>query len=149
MGILDKVQIIVSALSNKSIDTIKSGLLLSNKLEISNDNYIRINGRNHLSDYYSIKDGEAIRDISLIKNVTFFKQEVSLNTVPQGIKLIIFRNKMIYFNQTLQSKIVKMLYNNLQAGTILIIGVKESLTNLFGTHEFSLIYSSESIYKHK
>ncbi len=149
MGILDKVQIFVSALSSSSIDTIKSGLLMSNKIEISNDNYIRFNGKNHLSDYYSIIDGEAIRDLSLIKNVTFFKQDVSLNPVPQGIKLILFRNKMIYFNQTLQSKIVKMLYNNLQANGILIIGVKETLSNLFGSHEFSLIYSSESIYKHK
>ena len=149
MGILDKVQISVSSLSNKSIETIKTGLLLNSKLEISSENYTRFNGKNQFSDYYTIIDGEAIRDVSLLNNVTFFKQDIALNPMPQGVKLVLFRNKMIYLNQTLQRKIVKMLYNNLMVGSTLIIGVKESLTNFFGTNEFSLIYSTESIYKRK
>lgn len=149
LGFLDHVQINVSSLSNKNIETIKSGLLLNNKIEISTDNYKRVNGKDDLAKYYSIMQDKAIRDISLLRNVTFFEQNVFLEPVPQGIKLILFRNKMIYYNQTLQSRILKMFYNNLPAGAILIIGTKESLNTFYGTHEFSLIDSSESIYKRK
>lgn len=149
MGILNNVQILVSSLSNKSIQTIKSGIMANSKIEISTDNYVRFNGKNKLSDYYTLTNGEVVRDVTLLKNVTYYKQEITLDRVPQGVRLVLFRNKMIYFNQTLQSRIVKLLYNDLPAGAILIIGVKESLNNFFGTHEFSLIYSSESIYKRK
>lgn len=149
MEILDKIQIVVSALSSKSIETIKSGLLLNNKLEISTDNYKRANGKDELSKYYTIKNGDLIRAGSLLKNVTFVKQDIFLEPVPQGVKLTFFRNKMIYYNQTLQSRILKMFYQNLSVGSYLIIGTKESLSTFYGTHEYSLVNSSESIYKHK
>lgn len=149
MGILENIHIIVSALSNKSIETIKSGLLDNNKLEISTDNYKRSNGKNELSKYYTIVKGEVIRDVSLLRNVSFINQNVFLEPVPQGVKLVLFRNKMIYYNQTLQSRILKLLYSNLPVGAILIIGTKESLSTYYGTQEFTLINSSESIYKRK
>jgi|SRR5208283_15091 len=149
MGLIDHVQIMVSALSDKSIETIKSGFLNNSKLEISTDNYIRVFGKDELTKYYLITKGELIRDETLLKNVTFFQQNIFLEPAPQGIKLIFFRNKMIYYNQTLQSKILRLLYNNLSVGAILIIGTKESLNTFYGTQEFSLISSSESIYKRK
>jgi chemotaxis protein methyltransferase CheR len=149
MGMLDKVQIIVSSLSDKSIETIKSGKFPSDKLEISNDNYVRANGQHNLSNYYSVINNQLIRDVSLIQNVTFFKQNTFLEPVPQGIKLILFRNKMIYFNQTLQTKILKIIQNASANGGLLIVGIKESLSCIYGNTEFALINDVESIYKRR
>ena len=149
MGLIDHVRITVSALSDTSIETIRSGQLQNNKLEISTDNYKRVFGKDELTKYYAIRKGELVRDVSLLKNVTFFKQNIFLEPVPQGIKLVFFRNKMIYYNQTLQSRILKLFYNHLTTNAILIIGTKESLNTFYGTQEFSLINSSESIYKRK
>jgi len=149
MGMLDKVQITVSSLSDKSIETIKSGKFQSDKLEISNDNYIRANGQATLSNYFSVVDNQLIRDVSLIRNVTFFKQNTFLEPVPQGIKLILFRNKMIYFNQTLQTKILKTIQKASANGGLLIVGIKESLSCIYGNTEFALINDVESIYKRR
>jgi chemotaxis protein methyltransferase CheR len=149
MGLLKKVQIIVSSMSNKSIETIKSGIFSNGKIEISTDNYIRANGKFDLSKYVVSRDGNSFRDVSLIENVNFFKQNVFLEPVPQGIKLIMFRNKMIYFNQTLQGRIFKTLYNAISPNGYLVIGTKESVNNYYGNNEFSQISKTESIYKPK
>lgn len=146
MDMLDKVQIVVSCLSDKSIETIKSGKLPESKLEISVDNYVRSNGKYDLYKYYN---AQLVRDISLIKHVTFFKQNTFLEPAPQGVKLVLFRNKMIYFNQTLQTKVLKTIYNSVSVGGFLIIGTKESLHYLYGNNEFSLINNMESIYKRR
>lgn len=149
MGMLEKVQILASSLSDKSIETIKSGVVQYHKMEISTDNYIRSNGEANLSDYYTTINGQIIRDTSLIKNVTFFKQNTFLEPSPQGVKLVLFRNKMIYFNQALQSRILKNLYQTTSQGCILIVGIKESLSCLYGNNEFTLINNMESIYKRR
>jgi chemotaxis protein methyltransferase CheR len=149
MGLLKKVQIIVSSMSNKSIDTIKSGYFANGKIDISTDNYIRANGEYELTKYMVSKDGMLFRDISLIENVDFFQQNAYLEPVPQGVKLIMFRNKMIYFNQTLQGRVFKTLYNAMSPNGYLVIGTKESINNYYGNNEFIQISKTESIYKPK
>ena len=149
MGMLEKVQILVSCLSDISIETIQSGIFPEQKLEISSDNYIRSNGSLDFTKYYTSSNGQFVRDISLIKGVTFFKQNTLLEPAPQGVKLVLFRNKMIYFNQTLQTKVLKTIYNSVSIGGFLVIGTKESLHYLYGNNEFSLINNFESIYKRR
>lgn len=149
IGLLEKIEILVSSMSDRSIETIKSGYFHDHKLEISTDNYIRSNGKLDLSNYYSISNGKIVRDTSLIKGVTFFKQDTFLEPAPQGIKLVLFRNKMIYFNQTLQSKVLKTIYNSVTTGGYLVIGTKESLHYLYGSMDFALINNMESIYKRR
>jgi chemotaxis protein methyltransferase CheR len=102
-----------------------------------------------LSKYYSTSNGKIVRDTSLIKGVTFFKQDTFLEPAPQGVKLVLFRNKMIYFNQTLQSKVLKTIYNSVATGGYLVIGTKESLHYLYGSIDFTLINNMESIYKRR
>jgi chemotaxis protein methyltransferase CheR len=149
MDMLGKVQICASCLTDRSIELIKSGVFESSKLEISDDNYTRANGHSSLSNYYKTNNGQSIRDISLIKDVTFFRQNTFLDPAPQGIKLILFRNKMIYYNQTLQSRIIKTLNNSSVIGGILVTGTKESLNTVFGGNEFTLTSISESVYKRR
>jgi chemotaxis protein methyltransferase CheR len=150
MGLLEKVQIIVSSLSETGIETIKSGIFQNYKLEISNDNYIRANGKNELSNYFtSTKDNNIKRDVSLIKNVVFFKQNVFLEPAPQNVKIVMFRNKMIYFNQTLQGRVLKTLYHVMATGSYLVVGTKESLNPYYGSSEFISVSKTESIYKAK
>jgi len=149
MDLLKTAQILVSSMSNKSIENIKSGIFSNGKLDISTDNYIRANGEFDLSKYLISKDGNMYRDVTLIENVSFFRQNSFLEPAPPGVKLIMFRNKMIYFNQTLQGRILKTLYNSMSPNGLLVIGAKESINNYYGNNEFYQISKTESIYKPK
>lgn len=149
INLLDKIQIIVSSISNKSINLIKSGIFNNAKIDISSDNYIRANGTKELAAYYQIQNNVITRNTELIKNVQFFKQNLVCEPLPQGIKLVFYRNKMIYFNQAFQWRVVKNIYNALSPGGMFIIGTKETLNNIYGSTEFDLISNNESIYKRK
>lgn len=149
LNLLDKVQIYVSSLSAKSIDIMSLGLLPANKLELCADNYIRANGTNDFSKYYKTENNTIIRDTSLIRNVVFSRQGMNPEPPVQGIKLILFRNKMIYYNQTFQSKVLRQLFNSLLPGGYIILGAKESINTVFGSSEFVLVNNAESIYKRK
>lgn len=144
-----KFQIYVSALSDKSIEVIKSGVINQSKLEISTDNYIRANGSSVFSDYFCDDKGMISRKTDLIKNVTFLKQDISLDNYPQAIKLVLYRNKMIYFNQVLQWKVVKNITQAMVTNGQFIIGTKETLGNIYGSTDFNLISDTESIYRKK
>jgi chemotaxis protein methyltransferase CheR len=146
LNLKDRVNIIATCVTEKLINTIKSGYFKLTKLEVSEENYKRANGKLQLSNYFKIINSVPCRDISLIENVTFIKQNINFDNSPQNVKLILFRNQMIYYNSSLQSRIVKTLSNSLTASGSLIIGTKE---NLAGFSEFSMVGDNESVYKKK
>lgn len=149
MELLDNVNILVTCLSTKNIDFIKSGVLRSSKVEVSEENYQRINGKAKFGDYCKIVNGVTYRDISLVKNVNFDIEKVDLESPPTGIRLVLYRNKMIYFNPTLQLRVLKNIYSSLSTGGHLVIGIKELLANLYNANDFTLVNPTESIYKKK
>jgi chemotaxis protein methyltransferase CheR len=149
MDLLGKVQIFVSVLSDRCLEIIKAGIISPSKLEISTDNYVRANGKGLFSNYFAEEGNMTIRKTDLIKDVTFLKQDITLSSIPQGIKLVFYRNKMIYFNQVLQWKVLKNISQAMVQGGLFIIGTKETLSNIYTNTDFTLISDNESIYRKK
>jgi len=149
LKLLDKVQLIASSISNKNIEDIKEGVLISKKIESNNANFERIFSTKNLTNYYSLKDDKAFLDTSLIKNTKFLKQNVIFDEFPKGIKLVVFRNQMIYFNQILQERFVKSLHSSIVPGGHLIIGNNEKIDYWNCDKDYTQICKSESIFKKK
>lgn len=147
MDILDKVQIISSSISNKSLEYIKEGRYDLKKIEVSAENYIRFKGESNFLNYYRLDRYYAFRDTSLIKNIEFNKQSINFDNSPMNIKLILFRNSLIYFNPSLQEKILRNMYENLSATGYLILGIKERIKNLDTNKTFEPVNELEGIYK--
>lgn len=147
MNILDKVHIISSSLSNKSIEYIKEGRCELKKIEISAENYIRFKGNSNFSNYYRLDRYYAYRDTSLIKNVEFKKQNINFDNSPMNIKLVLFRNSLIYLNPSLQEKILQVMHSNLSATGHLILGIKERIKDMNTIKEFEPVNELEGVYK--
>ena len=145
-GWLNLVEIVTSCMNDLIIDHIKSGLFRNYKIEVSEDNYGRYQGKAKLSNYYRISNDQAIRDSSLIKNVNFVKQNINFDNSPRDIKLILCRNQLIYFTQNLHDKTLKIFSDSLIAGGYLILGVKEQ-TGHMGASYFRLVNEAESVYR--
>jgi chemotaxis protein methyltransferase CheR len=148
-GILSDVQIYASAISDKAIDKIKNGRIDAKELEVNDANYFRFNGKRNFSDYYKIDNGQTILDPNLIHGVNFIKLNTVYDNVPGGIKLILFRNQMIYYNQLLQDKVLLQLTNSVVPGGYLALGVKETLDNTNASNKFTVFNDLEKIYKKK
>jgi len=147
LGLSDKVQITATYSSDKILEYIKKGTYDPKKLEVSEENYKRANGSRELADYYRTDKNNIIRDTSLIANVEFRKLNVNFDNVPQNIKLILFRNNLIYYNPTQQDKILQLLYGSLSVSGHLVLGIRERVSGVSTSREFEVVNEAESVYR--
>lgn len=150
INLLDKVKIMATVYSEKSLNYIKSGNYPTKKIDVSTENYKRFQGQNSLDSYYTANNGEIKRDISLISNVEFIKDDINFNKAPQNVKLILFRNVMIYYNPTMQNTVLDLMHNSLSAAGCLIIGIKEAIRpSNSAAVWFEALNQNEGVYKRK
>jgi chemotaxis protein methyltransferase CheR len=149
LNFLDKVQIMVSSLSQIHLNKVKEGYFDYNKLEVNEANFNRIFREKELKDYYTVKNESAYLDISLLKNVKYIKQNTIFEEYPKGIKLIVCRNQMLYYNQILQERLLKSFYNCLIPGGHLIVGMNEKIDYWNSDKDYILVDKNENIYKKK
>ena len=143
------VQFIASSISELDIEKTKKGFFDYKKAEVNDANFKRVFSESELSDFYTIENDSAHWDTSLIENTKFIKQNIIFDDYPKGIKLILFRNQMIYYNQILQERFMKIIYNCLVPGGHLIIGNNEKIEYWNSDKDYTLINEAESIYKKK
>lgn len=149
-GILEKTKIFCSYFSDYNLEVIKSGRYPIKKHEVSGENYTRYRGDVTFDEYAKLGENFANRDTSLIKNVEFIKTDFTYSTAPSNIKIVIFRNAMIYVNPNLQNKLLEKMYHSLLATGFLTIGINESLKQS-STDNFSYeaVNESERIFRRK
>ncbi|MDD2563973.1 MAG: hypothetical protein PHU27_07155 [Salinivirgaceae bacterium] len=147
-GFLNKTKIIVSSLSQLRLDAIKNGAIYDiRKMENSEANHKRFSGSFELSDYYSIESNKAIMNSELVENIEFKKYSYLQDSPLTGQHLILYRNKMIYCNATLQDKIGQKLFDSLLTGGILCVGSRENIETGPFARKLLTLNSVEKIYK--
>ncbi len=147
MGILDKSKIIATDLDKGILEKAKMGHYSIKNMELNEKNYIRYQGTKSLSDYYKEENGKAIMDKSLVKNVSFREHDLVKGVVFNKFDLVLCRNVMIYFNQTLQNAVLKKLHESMFRYGYLAIGSKESLIWCEIANKFIVVNNEEKIYK--
>ena len=142
-------QVFATAFSENIIEQIKKGEFNPKKIENSDSNYQKFSGKFEFQKYYSLSNTSAFWDKSLVENVQFSIQNTSFDNLAKSLRLVIFRNKMIYFNQLLADKAVMAIHQSLLPGGYLVTGTKESIgTGMVGSN-FQLIDKNEKIYRRK
>jgi chemotaxis protein methyltransferase CheR len=147
-GLLDKVQIYISAFSDISEENILNKYIDDKQHELSVANYDRAGTKNYLDKYLIQESGKKI-DPELIKNVRFIKQNTIFEGAPSNIKLVFFRNQMIYYNQVLQDKALNSVYEAIAIGGHLVIGVNETLDHSSYGKYFIKKDTKENIFRKK
>jgi len=149
MNMLDSVQVYANVFTDKCVNRIKSGRLDPKDLETNEANYQRLNGKFQYSSYYKMDGNAIVFDTDLVKNVIFTKQKTTIDEDPGAVKLAIFRNQTIYYNQLLHEKVLQKISTSLVAGGFLALGVKETLENTNAYNKFTVFNDNEKIYKRK
>lgn len=147
MNLLDSASLIATDLDTNILERAKSGEYNLKNMELNEKNYIRYQGTSSLKDYYVEKNGKAIMDKSLVENVSFRKHDLVNGEVFNKFDLVLCRNVMIYFNQTLQNEVLKKFHESLFKYGYLAIGSKESLIWCDIANKFIIVNNEEKIYK--
>ncbi len=147
MGILDDVTIIATDLDTTIIERAKTMSVPIKNLELNEKNYIRYEGPKALKSYYKEENGRAVFNRDLFRNVTFRRHDLVVGEIFNKFDLILCRNVMIYFNQTLQNDVLKKFHESLFKFGYLAIGSKESLIWCEIANKFIVVNNEEKVYK--
>lgn len=147
MGILDRVNIIATDIDKPILNRAMKAEYSTKNMDLNEKNYIRFQGNSSINDYYEEKNGKALFDPSLLERVSFRNFDLVRGAGFNKFDLILCRNVMIYFNQNLQNKVLRMLHESLFKYGYLAIGSKESLIWCEISNRFIVANNEEKIYK--
>ncbi len=148
-GLLENVQIFSTVISNAVMKKIQQGKIDSRQIEVNEANYARIGVGHSYSRYFSQMSTGTFFDVKLLENVSFVRLNTLYEGAPGGVRLALFRNQLIYFNQTHQDKVINTISESLVPGGYLTLGAKESLENTNINHKFTVVNEAEKIYRKK
>jgi len=147
MGVLQDVTVIATDLDVNILEKAKSGMYPIKNMELNEKNYIRFQGTRNFKDYYHEDNGNAVFNKDLLMNVSFRRHDLVMGDIFNKFDLILCRNVMIYFNQTLQNEVLKKFHESLFKYGYLAIGSKESLIWCDYANRFIVVNNEEKIYK--
>ncbi len=147
MGIHDDVTLIATDIDTVILEKAKAASYAIKNMELNEKNYIRFEGKASLNSYYKEENGKALFNRDLYKNVSFRKYDLVTGDVFNKFDLILCRNVMIYFNQSLQNDVLKKFHASLFKYGYLCIGNKESVIWCDYANRFIAVNQEEKVYK--
>lgn len=148
-GILSKTQIYATDINPYVIQEAKNGMYSSNTLDKDISNYRIALGEKNFIKYFDINDNYIKVKEELKKNILFFQHSLLSNGTLNEFNLILCRNVFIYFNDSLQEKILKNFNNSLDNHGFLVMGKSEGIQRNNGEKYFCKYDETLKVYKKK
>lgn len=146
-GLLDRVQIYATDINDGALQSAEDGIFPLRSLEDYRRNYQSAGGKADLADYYTAgKDFFRMKE-RLRKKIVFAHHNLVSDGVFCEVQLILCRNVMIYFDNTLQKRVLALFHESLVRGGILCLGTQESIRSVEGEHLFTLLYPGSMIFQ--
>jgi chemotaxis protein methyltransferase CheR len=138
----------VSAFSDKVLQMISSGKILSKQLESGLENFEKVFPEADIYKYLKPNGKEFIIEPSLFQGITFRKQNLLCDPVPDSSEMIIFRNNLINYNSEYQKVILDKLTSVLNLDGYFITGIKENIDDyILIRQNLKAIDKEEKVYK--
>lgn len=145
-----RARIYATDLNEVALKTARDGIFSLECMEEYANNYALAGGKGQFSDYYTAAGYDhAIFRQSLRKNVVFSHHNLATDGSFNEFNVVLCRNVMIYFNQTLQARVHKLFYESLRRFGILALGHKESLKGTGLEELYEELVPRERIYRRR
>ncbi len=126
-GLYDRTTIYATDFNQHALNRAKEGIFSNSMMREYTSNYQLSGGKEPFSSYYTSSHDNIIMNQSLKKNIVWANHNLVTDSVFAEVHLILCRNVLIYFDNTLQNKVQKLFYESLKTGGILCLGSKEGL----------------------
>jgi chemotaxis protein methyltransferase CheR len=146
-GLLQRSIIYATDINQQSLKTAKDGVYSLQTMKTYTANYLLSGGKRSFSEYYTAKYDSVLFQQSLRENVVFSPHNLVADKSFNEFQLIICRNVIMYFNQTLQDKVIDLFYDSLCPFGFLGLGDKESMLFSGKRNLFEETDSREKIYR--
>jgi len=133
--------------NHQALTAAQAGIFSIPTIREASGDYQAAGGLASLSDYYYCEYGSVKMADELKKRVIFSHFDL-VNDRPFGkMDLILCRNVLIYFNRTLQEKVLSLFTECLAPGGFLCLGSKESLNFSAVSPKFNEVDANEKIFQ--
>ena len=146
-NLLNRTRIYATDFNKNVLEQAKQGIYKKQDMELYSRNYAAAGGKGQLSDYYTAKYGSVMFDKSLSKNVVYADHNLVTDGVFAEVNLVFCRNVLIYFDKTLQNKVLHLFNDSLAKNGYLCLGTKESIRFTDLESSFTAIDKKNKIYK--
>ena len=126
-GWSDLITLTTTCLNDKIIKSIRTGMVDIGRQKSSQDNYRIFNPDGNPERYFHIQNGNVYRISEYLERVNFRVQKPTALQIDIQVKLILFRNRLLYVNQALKNRILRHIAGKMEKDAILILGIRESL----------------------
>ena len=135
--------------NEKVLQTAKNGIYSYKQMQEYTQLYLKAGGKRTFSEYYTASYGNVILRSSVRERIVFGEHNLVTDGSFNEFNVIICRNVLIYFNQTLQNQVHKLFYNSLCKFGILGLGKQETIR--FTNYEMAYedLVKAEKLYRRR
>jgi chemotaxis protein methyltransferase CheR len=147
--IIDKTQIYATDFNELILSKAREGIYPVELMKQYTKNYQTAGGKASFAGYYRADYDHVLINQSLKEKILFTYHNLVTDGVFGEMNVIFCRNVLIYFNQELQNRVLKLFYESLIPGGFLCLGSKESLKFSECSPLFEPVSLSQKIYRKK
>lgn len=145
----ERTQFYATDLNHDSLAQAKRGEVALKKMRQFSGNYHEAGGRKSLTDYFSLTAQHALFEPGLLNRILFSDHNLVHDQVFGEMDLVLCRNVLIYFNKSLQQRVLRLFKQSLKERGYLCLGMKEGLYFNESGHGFETVDSKVKIYRLK
>jgi len=143
----DRSTIFATDFNDVALGRAKDGIYPLERMKEFTANYQRSGGTGSFSQYYTAGYDAAILEPSLRKNIAFANHNLVTDGVFSEVHFILCRNVLIYFDKTLQNRVLNLFRDSLAYGGVLALGSKETLQFTEAARDFKTLSQKWKIYQ--
>jgi chemotaxis protein methyltransferase CheR len=146
-GLLHKTQIYATDINDVALAKAEEGIYPDRIIASGSANYLASGGKASLGDYFhSAYDFSKISD-EIRQRIVFAHHNLAADGVFCEMHMVLCRNVLIYFERSLQNRVVGLFHEGLVRGGFLCLGNRESLQFTTFENQFRVVDHAHRIYK--
>jgi chemotaxis protein methyltransferase CheR len=146
-NMLHKAKIYATDINNTVLEKARKGIFPLAHMQQYSRNYIQMGGTKDFSKYYTANYEYAKFNDNFSKQIIFAAHNLVTDHSFNEFQLIVCRNVLIYFNKTLQDKILHLFDDSLEPFGFLALGSKETLNFTGISSKFRQLENRQKIWR--
>jgi chemotaxis protein methyltransferase CheR len=146
-GLLSHSRIYATDINDVVLKQAKEGIYPIGKMQEYSTNYQKSGGSRSFSEFYTANYDRAVFRQSLKEHIVFAQHNLVTDGPFNTFNLVLCRNVLIYFNDALTERVLRLLQTSVEMFGFLGLGVKESLQFTQVEKDFEVVDSTNKLYK--
>lgn len=138
-GLLQKSLLYATDINQHMLQKAASCNFSVDSLPLFKANYLESGGKADFDSYYTVQNGYATFHRFFRNRMVFSPHNLVTDQSFNEFNLILCRNVLIYFNHSLQNKVMSLFFESLANSGFLVLGSKESIDNTLFGNSFQVV----------